>query len=251
MRLALIGIAALILVQPAAAQNLAISLGIRETEAGGGPIGVPLGGDGGTTGGIEHVNRDGQSLLLDGSWQLFTFNFQSDPVTAFAGLTANSLYDGTRGTFEAIRIRNTEGHTQPIRLWVDQIVNTSPRAAEVITGFEGYGNGTEVMFNAPKHSGSTFANLTGPNSALTTDIVAYAGSSSLEVNFQFVDNDPARWVRFYTFNAPNLPNPVIDFSPGNTVTFAMRGLLVPEPGSAVLLMIGAVGALMWRVRRRR
>ena len=81
----LLGAGAAMLAFSAVAANaqLAISIGIRETEAGGGTVGVPIGGNGGSAGGIEFVNLDGQTLPLDGNFHTFTFNFQNDPLTAF------------------------------------------------------------------------------------------------------------------------------------------------------------------------
>src|SRR6187401_81296 len=88
--------------------NLAISIGVRET----GTI-APIGADGGVANSIEWVNRDGLLLPLDGSFHTFTYNFGTDPVAFFfgtqpAGGQPNRL-DGTRGTLEHIRIRNTNG----------------------------------------------------------------------------------------------------------------------------------------------
>ena len=45
----------------------------------------PSGTDGGTTGGIEWVNLDGQTIIADGLWHQYTWNFGTDPVTNFSG----------------------------------------------------------------------------------------------------------------------------------------------------------------------
>jgi len=79
------GICALLVVAlvagASAAPVLKVSIGVRETATT-----APIGGNGGTGGtGIEWVNVDGQTLVLDGTWQQFTFNFATDPITAFTG----------------------------------------------------------------------------------------------------------------------------------------------------------------------
>ncbi len=220
---------------------VAISLGIRETGTT-----EPIGGNGGAAGGIEWIDLDGQSLTLDGTWQRFVFNFGSAPVTAFAGATANSVLDGTRGTIEHIRIRNVEGATEPITLWIDDIVNSVTGAGDVfVTDFEGYDADVQVIFRQPSFSGSTASNLvTPPNFSGVDNSVAYAGDASYRVEFQFVDDVDTRWLRLTSYGAPNLPNPAIDFGPDSSLSFWMMG--VPEPTTMLLLGVGAV-----LLRRRR
>lgn len=245
-----VGAAALLAAATAAqASMLAVSIGIRETEAGGGTVGVPIGGNGGATGGIEFVNLDGQVLNLNGTFQTFTFNFQSDPLTAFAGTTANSVYDGTRGVLEMIRFRNTGGETGPIELYIDNIRAISPTGAvTTVSDFEGFANGAEVTFQEPRFSGSTTGNLAlTPNFAGVSDAFASQGAASYNVQFQYVDGTDTRWLRLSTFNSTNLPNPVIEFGQGWQLQFDVRGSVIPEPASAAMLLLAAVPAL----RRRR
>lgn len=242
-----VGAAAMVgLAGTVAAATLAISIGIRET----GTL-VPIGGNGGTTGGIEWVNLDGQSLTLDGTFQTFTFNFQTDPLTAFAGATANGVYDGTRGVLEHIRIRNSDGITDPIELYIDNIRNLDPTGApNTVSDFEGFADGLEVTFQEPRFSGSTVGFLQAtPNIALTSSAFASQGTVSDNVQFQFINAVNTNWVRLTTFNTPNLPNPAIDFGQGWKLTFDVRGLVVPEPGSLAILALSA-GSLMARRRGR-
>lgn len=244
----LLGAAALLAVATAHGSILNVSIGIRETEAGGGTVGVPIGGNGGTLGGIEFVNLDGQSLTLDGTFQTFTFNFQNDALTAFAGTTANSVYDGTRGVLEHIRFRNISGELGPISLYVDNVRAISPTGAvTTVTDFEGWANGTEVSFQEPRFSGSTSSNLlTTPNIAGVSDAFASQGLASYNVQFQFVDATNTRWVRLTTNGLTNLPNPVIEFGQGWQLKFDVRGEVVPEPTGAALLLLAAPA-----LRRRR
>jgi len=63
-----------------AVDSWSISIGVRETGTS-----AAIGDDGGTTGGIEWVNLDGQSIIADGLWHQYTWNFGTDPVTNFSG----------------------------------------------------------------------------------------------------------------------------------------------------------------------
>ena len=224
----------------AAAQSIAVSIGVRET----GSV-QPRGQDGGTSGGIEWVNRDLNVVALDGTWQQVSFNLSNAQLLAFAGLTANSLWDGTRGVLEHVRLRNTDGLTAPLRLYIDDLVLTGPGQPNFTDGWEGAAAGAEHIFRDPGFSGSTNANMFPGSSSAVTGAVARTGAQSYEMNLQFVDNDPTRWARVQTFDTITGGNPTVDF--GGTVSFWMRGEVVPAPGAVLVLVAGVAG--MGRRRR--
>jgi hypothetical protein len=242
--LAALGIAAF-----AAAQTptLSISMAVRETGAAGGSFSA-IGGDGGSGGGIEWVNRDAQTLTLDGTWQQFSFDLANDPILGFAGTTANGTLEGDFGTIEHIRILNSSGFTGMVELWIDDVVNTitpvggSP-TPNVVSDFEGYADGTEVMFQEPSFSGSTSANINMGSTAGVTNLVA-SRTPACKVAFQFIDGTATRWVRLTTFNATNLRNPLIRFDQQSQVSFWIRGgvcqadLGFQGPGTAIAEMCG-------------
>ena len=226
---AVAGLSPLFLAASAEAQTFAISIGVRETQST-----ANIGENGGTTGpggagaGIEWINLDGLTLTPNGTWQQFTFNFGTDAVTAFAGATANGVLDGTRGTLEHIRVRNSSGVTDLLSLQVDDIVNTVSGTPTVVSGFETTDPipatvGTEHVFQEPRFSGSSqpfLANL--PNATLVTDQQFHTGAQSTQADLQFNSTNPAAWLRLVTFNTPNQPNPTIDWSPGNSLSFWLR-----------------------------
>ena len=242
--------------------SLAISLGTRETGASG-----AIGDDAGTSGGIEWVNLDGQTLPLDGQWYLFTFDMANDPATPFAGGSANGVVGDTdgdgvmdvfTGSLEHIRIRNIDGFTGNITIWIDDVANTidppgPPPPQTVVFGDFEDPNMTnaagEVMFQEPTFSGSTSGHIdpNGPSLAVRDDTVAHSGIASTRVEWRFIDNDPSRWVRLTTFNRNLLPlgSPLIRYDQNSVVSFWMRA--VPEPGTLAMLVVPAVALL----RRRR
>jgi hypothetical protein len=208
----------------ASAQSFKISIGVRETGAA-----VPVGDNGTATGGIEWINLDGPTLNANNTWQQFTYTFGTDPVTAFAGATANGVLDGTRGTIEHIRILNSAGTTNPITIYMDDFVNRVSGVDTLISGFESTDPhpatlGALHMFNQPGFSGSTNGFLQNtPNTALVSDEQAHSGTQSNKVQFAFNTTSTTAWLRLTSFNAPGQPNPAIDFTAGNTVSFWLRG----------------------------
>jgi hypothetical protein len=224
----------------AAAQSIAVSIGVRET----GSM-AALGQDGGTDGGIEWVDRDANVISLDGSWQQVSFNLSNAQLLAFAGITANSMWDGTRGVLDHLRLRNTDGLTGPLRLYIDDLTLTGPGQPNFTDGWEGPALGAEHIFRDPGFSGSTMANLLGTGSSAVSAAMARTGAQSYEMNLQFVDNDPTRWARVQTWDTITGGNPTVDF--GGTVSFWIKGEVVPAPGTGAMLMIAGVAGL----RRRR
>ena len=235
-----------------ASAQLKISIGVRETAAGGGSD-VGIGGNAGSSGGIEWLNMDAQTLVLDGTWQKFSFTMATATVTGFAGTTANGVLDGAYGSLECIRVVNATGITQELKLWIDDLENTiTPVGAGPITNtfgtWEGYATDTEAIFQEPGFSGSTSANIDlNTDYAGVDNTTSHSGSASYATRFTFVDNSPTRWLRMTTFNATNQPNPLIRFDQQSEVSFWVKA--VPESTSMIVLGLGAA-ALASRRRRK-
>ncbi|UCD27662.1 MAG: hypothetical protein JSV03_11180 [Planctomycetota bacterium] len=83
---------------------------------------------------------------------------------------------------------------------------------ESITNFEGYLNGTRVMFQHPRYSGTTVNYLTSrPNYAGVSDSVsAFDGLKAYELQWNWLDASPSNWLRLTTSDTINVPNPTID-----------------------------------------
>ncbi|HQY88049.1 MAG TPA: PEP-CTERM sorting domain-containing protein [Tepidisphaeraceae bacterium] len=202
------------------AQNFSISLGVREISN----QTATIGSDGGLFGTMEWVGFSGQTLPIDGAWHDFSWTFGTDAVTAFTG---NGVLDGVRGTLEHIRLVNTGGTSSVVNLWVDQIeaVNSENSQTTLIAnGFEGYANGVQAVFRQPSLSGTTSDNVSATSSAGVAGDAAAVGVRSEKMSFNFIDNDPTRWVRISSFNTANAPNPVIPLASGSIVRFKLRAM---------------------------
>src|SRR5688500_7843202 len=215
------------------AQTMTVAFGLRETGVDPGQVG----GNGGATGGIEWIGlADNKVLTLDGSWQQFTFNFggpNASSIAAFAGATANGMYDGIWGTIENLRINNSSAITNTVRLHIDDIVNTVGGTPTVVSGFEAGDPfpatvGTEHVFQEPRFSGSTQSFLVPTSSSLVTDQAAHSGTQSDEMIFTVNGTGGnTAWARITTFNTPNQGNPAINFAEGNSLSFWLRAEILP------------------------
>ena len=219
-----------------AADSWSISIGVRETGTS-----AAIGDDGGSTGGIEWVNLDGQSIIADGLWHQYTWNFGTDPVTNFSGGNGVLSSATMKGTLENIRILNSGGNAGgAINLRVDNIVNTVGGTPMTVAGFEtseGFTTtltSTQPMFREPIFSSTTLGNMsTGINSTLVSTI-AQTGSQSMAARWSFVpDGSTSRWLRLSTASGGGnvQPNPTIDFTSGNTLTMWLRANVVNPSGT--------------------
>lgn len=220
--------------------NLLVSIGVRETGTA-----AAIGADGGTANGIEWIDLDLNSVALDGTWQLVSFDLANPTsVTAFAGATADGILASGKGTLEHIRLRNADGITDPITLWLDDLRVVEATGTPHDLAWEGLAVGSEHIFQEPSFSGSTSANLLPGSVSAVTESMAHTGVQSYQVDFQFVDATDTRWVRLTTFPGGLMtsPNPTIDLD--GELSFLVKG--VPEPASLGLFALGGLAMLRRR-----
>ncbi|UCG16394.1 MAG: PEP-CTERM sorting domain-containing protein [Phycisphaerales bacterium] len=249
-----LGVCALVMLMAVpvmATPTLTVSMGIRETDQVG-AIGDSMPNAGGA---IEWLNKDEYTLVLDGTWQTFSFDFSS-----MAAFTGDGAVSADRGLLEHIRFLST-GYTHTQTVWVDNVSCTYdpaglPPPATWSTSFDdvSYTDGQEVMFQEPTFSGSTSGYIvTGATSGFDSSVSADANGGSVKAEWQFIDGSTTNWLRYtaYSTGQPEAnpllaePNGPAGAYTSSVITFSLMG--VPEPASLSLLAVGGLALL----RRRR
>jgi uncharacterized lipoprotein YddW (UPF0748 family) len=163
-----------------------------------------------TTVGEEYTR---QLTLAQGSvdtWTLLT-GPPGAGVNAFGFVSGWTPGPGDVGQSFAFSVRaeNTAGFDDAS--WQVTVAPAPACATYTLADFDGYANGTRVLFNLPRFSGSTSNHLLiSPNAAEVTDAVAaYSPDGSYMVSWEFVDAAPNRWMRLTTFNMAIGGNPTI------------------------------------------
>ncbi|UCG17787.1 MAG: family 10 glycosylhydrolase [Phycisphaerales bacterium] len=144
------------------------------------------------------------------SWMLMDGPSGADvDATGYVSGWTPSAGDVGQSFLFTVRASNTVGFDD--ESWNVLVSATPPCDDFTITDFEGYTNGTRVLFNKPRYSGSTVNDLEDtPDVAEVTDAVdAFSPTKSYLVQWQYLDTDPQRWMRLTTHNASNVPNPTV------------------------------------------
>lgn len=124
-------------------------------------------------------------------------------------------------------IYNYRANSSGAKTIVDDVLIAPAASPALITDFEGYADGTQVMFRQPSYSGSTSGHLAAsPNTSQVVTEPAFGGTKVCRVDWAFVDSDPQRWLRLTTSNAANVGNPAVDLT--RPIRFRYR---LTTPGS--------------------
>ncbi len=209
--------------------DILISLGIRET----GDTG-PLGSPGGSGGEIEWIGAasvvegapQGLPVSPSNTWQTIIF----DPAGPVSGFTGDGNITVNFGVIEhlavAVDSNSPDRSVGPYRLYVDNVINVLADNGSdfVITDFEGYTLGSDVLFMHPRFSGSTDMDLAvSPSVSVASDVYGNP-SQAEELQWMWLDTTPQRWARITTYQATNVARPIIDL----TKPVQMDILLVEE-----------------------
>jgi hypothetical protein len=218
-------------------QPLRVALSIRYDPTQTGPAGAA-----GTTAG--NVYFLGSSTLLSGSpgqgavltpstcWQTITFtrgdtNNPTDPSVIWAG-TGPAVLGGRFGALDGLAIAS-QGDPGPYDIYFDHLENGTNG---VVQSWEAGGLGQAGYgFSQPSFSGTTSGNmLTAPNqSAVSTNGIAYDGTKSCRVQWQFTDGLSNRWIRLVTAGATPVQNPELDLDQPITLKVLMLPAGSPLP----------------------
>ncbi|MBN1492235.1 MAG: hypothetical protein JXA69_20145 [Phycisphaerae bacterium] len=198
--------------------TLRIALGVREPDS---PVGDELEwvGASGPAGGPVAPTQ----VITPGSgWKTLTFD-HTNLVQAFTGngIVQPNVEGVVRIDHLAIIRDVGSTDTGPYVLYIDEITN----GIATLQGFENAPPGSEVWFQEPTFSGSTAIHLLSqPNVAGVDASQAAVGNQSYRTEWQFVDDDSARWLRLVTYFVPESEIEV-DLTQGVT----MRVMLAPVP----------------------
>ncbi len=102
---------------PSDTPDFYVTLGVRETNST-----APIGGNGGTTGGIEFLGAtvvrgtgpdapEGKLITAKNQWVEVVFNIPVEPVRRFAGTTANGILEVSRGVLEQLAFTPLDPNT--------------------------------------------------------------------------------------------------------------------------------------------
>lgn len=81
---------------------------------------------------------------------------------------------------------------------------------EEVIDFDQYENGAEIGFHHPLFSPTTSTNLMSDVNVAEVVSEGFQSEKSYYFEFDFIDNNPIRWVRLSTEDSPVSPNPVVD-----------------------------------------
>lgn len=200
--------------------DIRICIGVRETTDTG-----PLGSPGQTTGAIEFVGTQGPNVSgapqgipvsPSANWQTLTFPIDPNSVENFSG--GNGTLDGTRGVLEHLALTANSASANrsagSYRLYVDNVVNVGAGAGGadfVLTDFDNFDVGSQVLFWDPAFSGSTaLLMLPTPRVGRVTDAYSLSGNHSYLLEWCWRNTNAGSWARTTTSGVANLPRPIID-----------------------------------------
>ncbi len=132
---------------PSDTPDFYVTLGVRETNST-----APIGGNGGTTGGIEFLGAtvvrgtgpdapEGKLITAKNQWVEVVFNIPVEPVRRFAGTTANGILEVSRGVLEQLAFTPLDPNTLgPYVVYLDdfeQVAVWSVSGNVVLKDFDG------------------------------------------------------------------------------------------------------------------
>ncbi|UCG16396.1 MAG: hypothetical protein JSV19_13980 [Phycisphaerales bacterium] len=186
-------------------------------------------------GASTHLNGapQGTAISPSASWQPLSFDPTGPAVSPMihgTGPVGDGVIDGTTGTLEhlavAVNAASADRSTGVYNLFVDNVDN--PAGVGLITDFESFALGAEVLFQEPTYSGTTYPDDLSypPSVSQVTDAPGNPGQSAW-LRWFWKDTTDQRWARITTASATNLPSPTIDL----TKPISMDILLMADCGT--------------------
>lgn len=252
-----------ILVGGGANPSLSVAFSIRQNLTNAGPTGAASSGLsadiyflGATTLQSGAAPADATIVTPSTNWQTFTLQRGADPTnptnpavlwnSAADGANPNEL-DGDYGGLDGIAF-TCQGDPGNLVIYIDDLANGTNG---VFQNFEAGTPGAAYEFVQPSYSGTTSGNiLSAPNETVIVTNTAYSGKQCLRVQWQFVDGQTNRWLRFVTAAGNPVTDPQVQLS--EPISFKL--LLLPvgaalpppvQPGALSILQQGTNAVLSW------
>jgi hypothetical protein len=229
------------LVGSGANTSLRVALSIRGNPNLVGPVWTP---GGGTNSNIYFLGAstlsspgsgpdDSLVIYPSNTWQTVTLQRGPDPLNPINptvlwnnGASGTPELQGDYGALDGIAF-SCEGDPGNFMIFIDDIANGTNG---VVENYEGLTAGTTVGFSQPSLSGTTAGFLLGaPNESAIVTGVAYSGTNSTRVQWQFVTGTTNQWLRLVHSGNTGVANPQVNLN--EPISFKLLVVPIGQPAA--------------------
>ncbi len=193
---------------------------------------------------------DATVIYPSNTWQTVTLQRGPDPLNPINptvlwnnGASGTPDLQGDFGGLDGIAIA-CNGDPGDFDIYIDDIANGTNG---IVEGYEGLTPGSTVGFSQPSFSGTTAGFLLGaPNQTVIATGVAYTGTNSTRVHWQYVSGATNQWLRLAHSGNSGVANPQVNLN--EPISFKLLVVPVgqpPVPGNISFAHTGSNLILNW------